>query len=62
MTIWERHAERERRRAEFEKISQWLDAHPVQAMFWALGIGVFLFEVSALVMLGLDAIARMLGP
>jgi hypothetical protein len=59
MTIWERHAERERRRAQFEQISKWLEAHPVQAWFLALGIGVFLFEVSALLMLGLDAIARM---
>ena len=47
------------RQEDFARINQWLEAHPVQAWFLALGIGVFLFEISALVMLGLDAIARM---
>ena len=59
MDIWERQAERERRRAEFEKISKWLEAHPVQAMFWAIGIAILLNEVAMFLMLGLDAIARM---
>ena len=60
MTIWERHAERERRRAQFEQISKWLDAHPTQAMFWAIGIAILLNEVAMFLMLGLDAIARVL--
>lgn len=58
MNIWERHAARERKRAQLERADKWLLAHPGKSYVIALGAGLIFFLITKLLELGLDAIAK----
>jgi hypothetical protein len=48
MNVWERHALRQRRQDEFQRLDDWLAQHPIAAWFVAIGIGLGILEVSEL--------------
>lgn len=58
MNIWERHADRERKRAQLERADQWLLAHPGKAHVISLGAALLFFLIAKLLEIGLDAIAK----
>jgi len=60
MNVWEKHAERLRRQAEFKRFDSWCVEHPVQSWFFAIGGAALIFEVSEFLRLGLEAFARWL--
>lgn len=61
MDIWQRHALRLHRQEEFRRIDSWLLAHPWQSRLLALGGAILVFELSQLLRIVLDAVARWIG-
>jgi len=59
--IWQKHAERERRRAQLERFNRWALAHKRQADLLALGLALLILAIATLIDKLLDLIARIVS-
>lgn len=59
MDIWQRHAERLRRQAQFARFDAWATAHPRKAVLVSAALAFGIFALSQLLKFLLDSLAAL---